>query len=966
MPNHSTFRYFLCGLLLTFSATLWGQTSVRIPINLSWNEQAVRLPLIEGKTVETVQFEGAHYAFPEHNLPVWGEKISLAAAGRLTAHLEKAVYAPITLPEAALNGLNELPGADIAVQVQLTKEKKQPFAHLSLIPIRKNPTSGGYEKLVSGEVVVQLIPQAAARSTRTYTDELVLNKGTFYKFKVNADGVYKIDRNFMQQLGLQGAITFSNVRIYGNGGGTLPELAGGEKYDDLVENPLQVVDQNQNNVFDNDDYLLFFAQSPDRWTYNTADSRFNWNKNPYTTHNFYFLTVDLGSGKRIGNANAPAQSPTVTVNTFNEHVVHDEDLFMPNHSGRTWFGEQFRDQSSQTFTFSTPNLVSGSGHLTAQVAARSLQGSSVFRVLVNGSTIYTTSSLVATQLELSSPYAIPETIKTAIASTDNNTFQLTLAFQPPNTAAFGMLNYLAINARRQLQFTGGQFLFRDAQSVQNGAVAQFQVAQLPGDAQIWDVTRIDNVQRVAQGSGTFLADASTLREYIAFDNTQFLTPETVGLVARQNLHANEFPDMVIVTAAAFLSEAERLANFHRTESGLSVKVADMEHVYNEFSSGAADMTAVRDYMKMYYDRADNNAELMPQYLLLFGDASYDYRNLEFSAEENTNFVPTYETVESLITYNSYCTDDYFGYLDDEEGANILIVATGLDIGIGRLPVKTATEAKDAVDKIIHYYQPETMGDWRNKVCFIGDDEDGNLYFNQSETLVTEVDVNYPAYNINKIYLDAYQQVFTPGGGRYPDVNEAISNQLFSGALVMNYTGHGGEEGFAHERIFRYYDIPNLTNIDRLPLFVTVTCSLAPYDNPEVNSVGEQLMLHSKGGAIAMMTTIRVVTTDPTLNKDFLHHLFLPIDGGQPALLGEVARRAKNQSAGNPQNRHKFGLLGDPALRLAYPEMQNVFTTAISNDTMKALSHISVSGELRDAASNRMTNYNRYTFRNGVR
>ncbi|MBI4645166.1 MAG: hypothetical protein HY738_00895, partial [Bacteroidia bacterium] len=337
---------------------------------------------------------------------------------------------------------------------------------------------------------------------------------------------------------------------------------------------------------------------------------------------------------------------------------------------------------------------------------------------------------------------------------------------------------------------------------------------------IWEITDPRNVKLVQtsfyNNTITFSLESDSLREFIAFDGSSFLTPEFVGEVANQNLHGLTPPELIIVSHPTFLSYANQLADFHRNNDAMDVFVVIPDLIYNEFSSGTPDVSAIRNFVKMFYDIATNDSEI-PKYLLLFGDGSYDNKS---AATNNTNFILTYQSSNSIKPTNSFVTDDYFGILDDSG-----TISNGdLDIGVGRLPVKSTTEAQNMVNKIIHYsLSSECFGDWRNIVCFIGDDEDGNAHMGDANTLARYVENNYPVYNIEKIYLDSYMQVSTPGGQRYPDVNAAIDNRIHKGALVVNYTGHGGETGLAHEAVVDISQINSWDNYNHLPLFMTATC-----------------------------------------------------------------------------------------------------------------------------------------------
>lgn len=954
------------------------QNNIVQNITINWQQTPYTLATAEGKQTQTLGFDGAMYEPQQHWLPIFTQKIATNSIGRLQVSIANAQYEAVVLPQGLL-GVNEVVQNIIVPQSQIAKEKKKPFALTSFVPLRRT-AMGGYEKLLSCDLVYQIQPQPELRGTRQYTENSVFNQGSLYRFKVNEDGIYKIDFAFLGKLGITQSVPIANLRIYGNGGGMLPELSLGEKYDDLLENPIQIQDNNQNNVFDSGDFLIFYAQSPNRWVFNTTNKRFEWQKNVYSDYNYYYLNFDIGAGKRITQATPNTAAPTVQLNTFSDYVAHETDEDNPNYSGRTWYGELFNAQrTEQTFNFTIPNLdLSAPQYLTTAVAGRTISAAASFSTLVNDAPLQSMAIATVTP-GYEYDYGRPALSTSAFTLSNNNPIAIKVRYNIADAAAEGWLNYLALNVRRNL-ICSGQMGFRDGASVAPSAIAQFNI-QANGSLNVWDVSRIDQVQQLplnaANNGFSFVADASQLRQYVAFDGTQFLTPQAEAIVEKQNLHAPEQPNMVIISHPNFLESAQRLADFHEQHDNLSVKIVTPQQLYNEFSSGALDIVAFRDYLKMLYDRAGTNENLMPQSVLFWGDASYDYKDIKFKDGTNSNFVPTYESPETLSTTYTYCTDDFFGFLDDGEGASMSTNKFLLDIAIGRIPIKSNEEGDLVVDKIIKYTQVDAMGNWRNDVCFIGDDEDGNTHLDDAEQGANFMSTNHAVYNVNKIYLDAYQQVSTSGGSRYPAAKEALNAQVFSGALMLNYSGHGGEDGWTYERVLDASDLPKWRNINKMPLFVTATCSFARYDNPDKYSIGEKLMLYPQGGAIALMTTVRLVYagSNATLNSAFTKRLFEPINGTMPTM-GEAARLAKNDvftlsyspqfdSQSSAVNNHKFALLGDPALRLAYPQQTTIVTTQINGkplangtpDTIRALQTVTVKGEVRDQQGNRLDAFN---------
>jgi hypothetical protein len=436
-----------------------------------------------------------------------------------------------------------------------------------------------------------------------------------------------------------------------------------------------------------------------------------------------------------------------------------------------------------------------------------------------------------------------------------------------------------------------------------------------------------------------------------------------GIVKNQDLHNAEVFDMIIVAHIDLMEAAANLYAYHRTR-GLRIKLVSTEEVYNEFSSGTPDPTAIRDYVKMHYDRAAGDSTKQPKYLLLFGDASFDYKK---RITNNTNLVPAWESPVSLDPLSTYTSDDFFGFLDDADDIN----GTGtylLDIGIGRIPAMNIRQAQAIVAKITNYHAAASLGPWRNELTFVADDEDNNLHLQDAEIITNAVNSVTPVFNNDKIYLDAYRQQSGSGGSRYPEVNQAVNNSIFNGTLIWNYTGHGGYRRLAEEVVLDQDIINTFNNAGRLPLFLTATCDFAPYDNPLVSSIGENLLLREKTGAVALMTTTRLVFafSNRVMNENYLRIALQRQPDGRYLSLGEAVRRAKNLTYtffGDVVNNRKFTLLGDPALTLGYP-VYRVSTTAINNvpvsatpDTLKALSQYSISGVVQDQGGTVLNDFN---------
>ncbi len=946
----------------------------------------------EGMEKSFLYFEGAVYD-AANNLPVYVYKGATENnASQIKAFIVNPVYAPFETNELLkIEGIDKL-GSEIEVSASVAYDRKKKISVVSFIPVRKNASSGQFEKLVSFDlqVVATDFKSFQPKSTATTASSSVLASGNWYKVAVNADGIYKLTYEQLQELGMNVEnIDPRNIRVYGNGGGMLPKANADLRHDDLQENAIVVVGESDGD-FTSGDYVLFYGQSPHRWTYNSTTAKFEHVLNDYSDNTYYFISADLGAGKRVSPLGSSDQPATHNVSSFNDYAFHESDEKNIIKSGRQWYGEYFDIQNAYDFSFSFPNIdastpanikVSGAG----QCACGSGTSTSFNVKVNNGSPLnipFQNVTGVYTNAQASDATANADFTSTS------STLNVTVTYNKSGfSTAVAWLNYIELNVRRSLAVSGGQTIFRDASSIGTGNVAEFSLGNSSSAVTIWDVTDPLNIRKqdaaLSGSNHIFRASAETLHEYVAFDGSSYLTPVSAGFVANQDIHALPQVDMVIVAYPEYLSEAERLANFHRNNvvSPLTVAIVTPQQVYNEFASGAQDVSAIRDMMKLFYDRATNDDEL-PKYLLLFGDGSYDNRD---RLDNNTNRIVTYQSAQSLSPTSSYVSDDFFGFLDSNEGVWVEGCDSCnphfLDIGIGRLPVQTLQEATNVVTKILDYEGIATVEtnpslctaqtvsisspDWKNWICFVGDDEDNNQHFDQADAIAKGLDTTQNNYNLDKIYFDAFVEESTPGGQRYPSVKDAINNRVLKGALVVNYTGHGGEVGWAHERVLEVSDINSWTNIENLPAFVTATCEFSRFEDPGRTSAGELVLLNPNGGGIALFTTTRLVFSAPnfTLNKNFYKHLF-PVDGEPIPTMGEVMRKTVNEGTnGVIQNSRNFSLLGDPAQRLAYP-VNNVVTTSVNGnpvggtaDTLKALGLVTVTGEVRDRNGNKMANFN---------
>jgi hypothetical protein len=919
-----------------------------------------------------LSFKGSSLSPETGMLPVFRQSFPFdpdrEIAGQVT--VINQVFEPCNEQELArVIGLDKIT-PDIVTGQELTVVRKHPSLTVSLVPLRKDPATGLTERLVSFTLVLEVVDHQvipAVKAATGYASNSVLATGNWYKFAVGSNGIYRLSYDDLKSAGMDVAnIDPRKLRVYGNGGGMLPEANSTARIDDLRENSIYVYGE-EDGKFDPGDYLLFYGQSPDQWVYTKADKLFHHRKNIYSDKMYYFLNVDLGFGKRIGSESSTSEPATYNVTRFEDFAFYEKDDVNLIKSGREWLDKQTFDMTTdREYSFSFPNIDNlRPVTLTADLVARSTSGSTAFVVSAQGTSL-TTVYIPAISGSFEDFYAKRNSATTTF-TTANPAITLKLTFNRSSASAVGYLNYLELNAMRLLAMSGSQMSFRTAAGTALNNVSEFTLNGNGQTLQIWDVTDGGDIRVIETtlngGNYSFRLATDTLREFIAFDGTTFSTPEFTGKIENQDLHGTPVADYLIVCHPSFLDQAERLAGFHTANSNLSVFITTPEKIYNEFSSGAQDITAIRDYVRMMYNKAEPGKE--PKYLLLFGDASYDFKN---RIQKNTNYVPAFEAVESFSPSDSYVSDDYFGMLDPGEGQS----AVGeLDLGLGRFPVDSPDQAREAVDKVLQYCSNSdtVKNDWRNVVTFVSDDQNdgGNLFINYSEDLANAVETSYKNYNVDKIYSDAYDMESTPGGARYPEVNAVITKRVEKGSLIMNYIGHGGEVGWAHERILEVPDIKSWQNLANLPVFVTATCEFSRFDDPERVSAGEWVFLNGQGGGIALFTTTRLTyaSTNQALLVNFYNDVFKKTSGSYMRL-GDLLMASKHGMS-NSANIHAFVLLGDPAMQMAYPDL-NVVTTSINGqphtftpDTLNALAEVTISGEVRDASGHTATNFSGTVF-----
>ena len=834
------------------------------------------------------------------------------------------------------------------------------FSFLELDPIIFK--DGKYKKVES--FVVTHRYSEKSKNNKNLIQSSVMRNGDWYQFFVYESGIHKIDRNFLENLGINSeSIDPRKIKIFGHGGEMLSMQNTENFMVDPVENSIKIIGE-EDGSFDSNDYILFYALGP-----NAYSSENDTNLNLYEDKISYFLSVGSEDGLRISDLVEPVGETSFMIDYYTNYQFHEVDDYNLAKIGRRWFGDRFDYENVKTFSFNIDNLIVDQPvNLKVSAAATSeivtsmsieLNGTQLSTMVFGsiGDPILATGDSFSSNINLNSSDA-------NIKLTYNNN---------GNPASSAYLDYISIEAISGLNFNGGQLTFYNDNLDYESEIVSYQISNGDNILGVWDISDISNVLEIPHNQESNLAFKSiysSTNKFIAYDGVDFYTPtiEDNPQISNQNIKENIFLnsfneiepiDYIIIARSDMLFEAERLGNINREVNGLNVKVVELQKIYNEFSTGNQDISAIRNFIRYVYNNSNNNNSL--KYLCLFGDASYDYKD---RIPNNTNIIPSWNSLNSFSLSSSYVSDDFFGMMDLGEGT--MTNSDKLDIAVGRILADSNSRAKDLVDKIETYYSQNSYSDWRNKIIVVSDDVDEpweNIIQSTSNDIADLITENKPFFNAKKILADAFNQETSSGGERYPEVKSQLINGMKQGALVVNYFGHGGEDGLARERIFDKIDAVDITN-DKFNCFVSVTCEFTKFDNPNRETAGEYLYWNKNGGSIALITTTRQIFVSVGVNFNLtLENYLFSLYSDSYTSMAEALRLTKiDPSISNSDQRRLVFFIGDPAMKLSIPEPQIIITHI--NDipidefesNIRGLDLVNVKGNVLDSNGQIIDNY----------
>lgn len=797
---------------------------------------------------------------------------------------------------------------------------------------------------------------AGAKGTFTarlplYAASSNLSSGKWVKIRVSQNGIYKLTFNELKAMGFANP---GKVRVFGYGGNLLSETLNADYIDDVPEV----------NTYLGDSFILFYAVGPVRWNYSSYTNRFSFTKNSCSDYGYYFLSDVEGSRRSVPAGSAVVDSSAASINLHYECALYSPSLTNPYNGGSNWFDTPIAGSGSKNLSFPFSNLVSGN------------YGYASFSSVVIGAGSRDKNQVVLTSADYSTTTYSSSLQLTKFTQRAASNLPFNIDFSSSSSTANFYLNYLSVSALCGNRLANGYLHFNNVDTV--GAVGQCNIMVANADAStvVWNVTDPQNIttapSSLSGGTLKCVCGSSSFSDFIAFNpsSNEFLSVDSSYSVVNQDLHSLNGADIVIITHPAFYEQAQRLAALHASSDGFSSCIVTPEQIYNEFSSGTPDPTAFRAFIKMLYDRGKADSKrVLPRYVLLFGDGCFDNRGvLSSSYGSKHNFILTYQ---AGVASANYVNDAYFGLIDDNT-ANFNMLSDTCYVAIGRLPVTTALQAEEVVDKIANYMKNDYYGSWKTKAVIVADDNESstvvlsststndskkksyNEFITLGEALADSISMANPDVVIKKVYYDAYTRVSEASGYRYLDVENAITDNVEDGTMFINYIGHSNSVNWSAEKTFTQNQVSSLTN-KKLGIWFAASCEFSEFDSYST-SCAESLVLAPNGGAIAVLASPRETysSSSQLFNVAFAKGLFSQTEG---ETLGDYYRRAVNSTAKITRYtsrtdtawndiRFYYPLLGDPALRIVFPNTEyKVYTDSISADTLKALSRVSVKGHV---------------------
>lgn len=810
-------------------------------------------------------------------------------------------------------------------------------------------------------IIATLMPASSgAFELSSYASSSALAEGRWVRISVTESGMHLIT---VEQLKNHGFTEPSKVRVYGYGGARMSDKLTRDNYiDDLPMVQSVATDRG----------IFFYAQGPEVWKKYGNTAYYTHSLNPFSSAGYYFLSDREAEEPQIpviGTAKAKNDPAT----TFTDRLFHEKDLMSPGGTGHIMVGEDFRYQPSQTFTFNLTDKADNNAWMCCSFLANSLTAPTYLKFTANGAALPETNTDRVSITSSSSNYSSTTTNKKFEISDD--VLKLSISASNSGSVSLSRLNYIDINYNRHIRLNGGKLLFRTSHS-------SVKLGNASATTRVWDITEPQNIQEMntaKEGDAlVWTTSKMGLREYVAWDESATLpSPTYADEIGNQDLHSIQQADMVIVSMPDWISHAERLAEFHRTSAdSLSVTVVTQQQVFNEFSSGKPDVNAFRHFFKMLWDKG--NAQSRPlKFALLMGRGTYDNRGITSQVQAlGCPLMPIWQSEQGYDPNSSFTTDDIMAFLEDNSGSSYGMGLEKYCIAVGRMPARSATEARNMVDKTIRYGTEAPVGEWKNKILMLADDKDRGIHLEQMEAAYNAMTAtkNGSSFMYNKVYLDAYTMSTSGAGATYPDARKQFYRLLDEGTLWWSFVGHSDISTMSSEKIITASDIQDNMYHKHPPVLYAATCDILWWDGAEISG-GELMYQNPDGGVIAMCSATRPVyiSENGKLTKAIAQFITQRDETGRYLPIGEIIRRGKQNIKEEKDNvlveksntnKLRYVFMGDPALRLATPANRVVLQTIndVGLDTgtqvvMQARQDVTIKGYVAGAGGEKLSDFN---------
>ena len=764
----------------------------------------------------------------------------------------------------------------------------------------------------------------------------MLSKGNWVKIAVPNEGVYQLTGAQFKAMGFASKPNANQVQLYGMDLAKLIEKVPNALPDSLTEMAIEMQDGGD-GIFDDQDKFLFYAQGHYKWVKSALDEAPIRQKITSNDSLYFFLRIGT-NGKRINSVNKTGAA-SKKVQTYAAKWLIEKDTINILSSGKIWLGDPMGTGLGKKTTQSFPLNMEGLQFnapiiFQSQLAASAYLKNASFVIKLNDQILGTKIVDSVTGNIFEDAYKIlfdSSTIwldKTKVqkAGQSLNNINLQVDFNA-STGSTGWIDYMVLHGQRTIGYWGNTGFGFDYQTTKPmDQLVEFEIQNATTQTRVWDLSQYFQpvalpTQMGQNVNATFKVEDAAQKYFYAFEANKINSAQLSSVLLNDSSFSASPVDYIIISAPDFLPAAKALQSFHEKQNGYKVGLFNATHVYNEMASGQTSPIAIRNFIKYIIEQSKLKKQLSPAYVLLLGMGNFNPQKIQINKE-----LPVYTSEVSNAILTSYSSDDFYAIQQPGNQIQFTQSIDSIHLAIGRIPARTIAEANKMVEKLIQYQSNKKMGLWQNQLTWVADDADFNLHLQDAEEIISNLKTKTANWNHKKLYLDLFKASQTLTGNTYPDVNKAIQESIQAGTLVLNYTGHGNYLRLTEEAVISKSEMQSWNNTGKLPIMVTASCDFAPYDQPGSAPIGFDALMQNDKGIIALVAANRLVFaySNKQINDAFMQALLVPNANGQFKTIGQALQAAKNYNFnrnGDRLNAFKFGLMGDPAMRIVQPKYQ---------------------------------------------